>query len=139
MIKYNVSPMQYSLCFGSTQLSIYFFITGKLDDEGRLAVANNLLKSGHGQWQDENNTLYVFVKTPSEWASVIYDFVQKNGLTGTIYTMYELHSGDLTRNTPIQGIDPQLCVKALETLESTGKAQVFPGSDSIDETGVKFL
>mmetsp|Transcript_4949 Transcript_4949/g.10286 ORF Transcript_4949/g.10286 Transcript_4949/m.10286 type:complete len:182 (+) Transcript_4949:261-806(+) len=110
-----------------------------LDEPGRKAVAQDLIDSGHGQWQDFGKTLYVFVKTPSEWASIIYDFVQQNGLGGTIYTVYELHSGDLTRNTLIQGIEPALCIEALNVLENGGKAEVYPSEESLDETGVKFV
>ncbi|GBG27644.1 Vacuolar protein-sorting-associated protein 25 [Hondaea fermentalgiana] len=110
-----------------------------LDAAGRKAVADDLVASGHGQWHDAGKTLYVFVKTPSEWASIIYDFVQQNGLGGTIYTVYELHSGDLTRNTPIQGIEPALCIQALEILENQNKAEVYPSDESLDETGVKFI
>lgn len=112
---------------------------GKLDDAGRQAVAQDLVASGHGQWQTQDKTLYVFVKTPSEWASLIHEFVQTNGLQGTIYTLYELHSGDLTRNSPIQGIEPNLCLQALQLLSTSGKAQMFASEESMDETGVKFL
>jgi hypothetical protein len=70
---------------------------------------------------------------------MISEFIQSNGLGGTIYTLYELHSGDLTRNTPIQGMDPTACLKAIEILSSSGKAQLFLNDENVDESGVKFL
>ena len=103
------------------------------------AVAQDLIESGHGAWQADNTTLYVYVKTPADWAAVIYEFVSSNGLQGAIYTLYELHSGDLTRATSIQGMEPTALLRALELLERAGKAQVFPNDESIDETGVKFV
>jgi ESCRT-II complex subunit VPS25 len=114
-------------------------IERKLDAVGRKAVAQDLIESGHGAWQADNTTLYVYVKTPADWAAVIYEFVSSNGLQGAIYTLYELHSGDLTRATSIQGMEPTALLRALELLERAGKAQVFPNDESIDETGVKFV
>mmetsp|Transcript_8380 Transcript_8380/g.14833 ORF Transcript_8380/g.14833 Transcript_8380/m.14833 type:complete len:176 (-) Transcript_8380:101-628(-) len=114
-------------------------INRKLDSAGREAIAKDLLDSGHGSWHDVGKTLYVYLKTPSEWATIIYEFAQKNGLTDTIYTLYEIHSGDLTRGTPIQGIEPSACLRALEVLQASGKAQVYTNAEAIDETGVKFI
>jgi len=111
----------------------------KLSAEGRLEVAKRLVATGHGQWQTPEKTLLVFVKTPSEWASIIYDFVQQNALTGTIYTIYEIHSGDLTKNSQIEGIDPTACFEALKVLQGSGKAELYMSEESVDETGVKFV
>jgi len=114
-------------------------IDRSLSTEGRRAVADELVSTGHAAWEDPGKTLHLFVKTPSEWAALILDFIQSNGLSGTIYTLYELHSGDLTRDTPLQGIQPALCLKALQVLESSAKVEIYHSTESLDETGVKFL
>jgi len=97
------------------------------------------MDSGHAQWQTDKESLHIFVRTPSEWANMIIDFVQTNGLAGTIYTFYELHSGDLTSNSSIHGISPEVCLRALEVLKASGKVEIYYSEESMDETGVKFL
>lgn len=59
------------------------------------------------------------------------------GMVGAVFTVYELHSGDVATGTPFEHMDPWLIREAVGCLEPQGKAAVFPGA-SLEEEGVKF-
>lgn len=45
--------------------------------EGRLAVAEYLIRCGNGSWEDDTRTrCRIMWKKPAEWAAEIYDFVR---------------------------------------------------------------
>lgn len=47
--------------------------------------------------------------------------------------------GDVTLNTEFQNLSSEFCLKAIEVLVKAKKAELFSGSDNIDETGFKFI
>jgi hypothetical protein len=50
--------------------------TGKMAQEGRLAVVEYLIRCGNGSWEDDTRTrCRIMWKKPVEWAAEIYDFV----------------------------------------------------------------
>lgn len=80
-------------------------------------------------------------RTPDEWAALIFKWVQGNGMTDTVCTLFELRAGDDTVNEEFYGIDMWMLKKALSQLEAKGKAQMFEAPDASDESGlgVKFF
>ena len=73
---------------------------GRLNEEGRRAVGEYLVSKGYGEWLDSNrNTMRVTWRTPDDWGRIIYKHFSDSGLLGTIYTFYELHSGDVSEGT----------------------------------------
>ncbi|KAG8226091.1 hypothetical protein J437_LFUL006398 [Ladona fulva] len=83
-----------------------------------------------------NNRWYIYWHTPEEWGSMIYEWIQSNGMVNTVCTLYELVSGDNTVGEEFYGLDVDLLLKALRTLEHKKKAEIimFDGNE-----GVKFL
>lgn len=80
----------------------------------------------------------MYWKTPTEWGTVIHDYVVANGLTGSIMTFYELTEGNDGVGTgalAFKGLPEELLKRALETLVKRGKAVIFKG----EAEGVKFL
>ena len=73
-----------------------------------------------------------------EWADLIYSWVSDSGLTDTVCTLYELHSGDDTVDQEFHQIDMGVLKMALQVLETRGKAQIFSAADPQEE-GVKFF
>lgn len=58
---------------------------------------NNIIISEleHAEWDDESKTnLRVIWKTPETLAGEIYNWAQVNGYTGTVFTIFELHSDE---------------------------------------------
>lgn len=84
----------------------------------------------------KGGTMWVYWKRPEEWAEVILGWVEETGQKGTVLTLYELVSGEMTVGQDFHGMDPELFHRSLAVLVKRGKAQVF-GSE--DQQGVKFF
>ncbi|KAM7192898.1 ESCRT-II complex subunit [Rhypophila sp. PSN 637] len=82
------------------------------------------------------DVVWIFWRTPEEWAALIDKWVDETGQKGSVLTLYELTYGEATRGTEFHGLDPELLQKALATLVKRGKAQIFGQEDS---RGVKFF
>ncbi|GAA5940380.1 ESCRT-II subunit protein VPS25 [Sporobolomyces koalae] len=84
------------------------------------------------------NEVYVYWKTPSEWASTIYDWIRETGQQNSILTFYEL-----TQDSPIESLEfynlPEgLLRKALDILTKQGKCSILKGIGEQGD-GVKFV
>jgi len=103
-------------------------------------VLSSLEKSGHVEWENPKDKKRCFLmwRTPDEWADLIYKWVCASGMTDTVCTLFELHSGDDTGSEEFHGIDIGVLRKALQVLERRGKAQIFSAEDPQEE-GVKFF
>lgn len=115
-------------------------INRKLSVEGILLVLTSLEKTGHVQWENnkDKRRCYLMWRTPDEWADLIFNWVVSSGLTDTVCTLFELHSGDDTANEEFHGIDIGVLRKSLQVLEQRGKAHIFSAEDPREE-GVKFF
>ncbi|KAL2015446.1 hypothetical protein VTK56DRAFT_5408 [Thermocarpiscus australiensis] len=80
--------------------------------------------------------VWVYWRTPEEWAALVEGWVDATGQRGSVLTLYELVEGEETRGTEFHGLDQELLLKALNVLVRRGKAQVFGQEDS---QGVKFF
>ncbi|KAK3381366.1 ESCRT-II complex subunit [Podospora didyma] len=82
------------------------------------------------------DVVWVYWRTPEEWAALIEAWVEQTGQKGSVLTLYELTEGDTTCGTEFHGLDPDLLQKALSILVKRAKAQIFGQEDS---QGVKFF
>lgn len=116
-------------------------INRTLDLEARRAVCESLINSSLGEWEDPQTKthLRIYSKTPEAWAAIVYEWANSVGLVGQeISTFYELHSGEDIEGTELEGLNPEVLLKALKILESRGKLLLYPGS-TLDEMGIKFV
>ncbi|TYZ63531.1 hypothetical protein PybrP1_010171 [[Pythium] brassicae (nom. inval.)] len=114
-------------------------ISRKMAQEGRLAVAEYLIRCGNGSWEDDTRTrCRIMWKKPAEWAAEIYDFARERGMLGNVFTVYELYAGEETLGSSLHGMEPWLLREALAVLEAEGKAAIIAG-ETCEEDGVKFL
>ncbi|KAK4219997.1 ESCRT-II complex subunit [Rhypophila decipiens] len=97
---------------------------------------NGLVDSSYNHPAGGGDVVWIFWRTPEEWASMIEKWVDETGQKGSVLTLYELTYGEATRGTEFHGLDPELLQKALATLVKRGKAQIFGQEDS---KGVKFF
>ena len=66
-----------------------------LTHEAIHVIAQSLVTAGNGEWEDAGHTtLRVLLKSPEQLANEIYRWASGAEVLGTVYTMYELHSGD---------------------------------------------
>ncbi|KAI1504670.1 ESCRT-II complex, vps25 subunit [Biscogniauxia marginata] len=92
--------------------------------------------AGGGGGGEGGDVVWVYWKTPEEWAGLIEAWVEDTAQKNTVLTLYELTEGEGTRGTEFHGLDPEILQKALQVLVKRGKAQIF-GQE--DQRGVKFF
>ncbi|KAJ1955605.1 Vacuolar protein-sorting-associated protein 25 [Linderina pennispora] len=104
-------------------------------------IVDELVKQGNAVWVGPKHTkdmCLVFWRKPEEWAAMIHQWVTDRGMINTVLTVYELTNGDDTGDQEFSGLDTVVLRRALDILQSQGKAQLFVGS-SDDDLGVKFF
>jgi len=67
----------------------------ELDNESIMAVMEDFIKGGHGEWEDPDvrTRCRILWRKPEQLASDIYDWAEANGYINSVCTVYELHSG----------------------------------------------
>uniref|UniRef100_A0A8C0IB73 Vacuolar protein-sorting-associated protein 25 n=1 Tax=Bubo bubo TaxID=30461 RepID=A0A8C0IB73_BUBBB len=99
--------------------------------------AGSAVTVGNLEWLDKNKTSFLIMwRRPEEWGKLIYQWVSKNGLTNSVFTLYELASGDDTENEEFHGLDETMLLRALQALQQEHKAEIITLDDG---RGVKFF
>ncbi|XP_076166664.1 vacuolar protein sorting 25 [Ptiloglossa arizonensis] len=112
-------------------------INRKLPSEVVLLVLEELAKSGNASPLDKARQRWlVYWHTLDEWGEIIYNWAQENGFTGSVFTLFELTQGEDTVNEEFYGLDTEVLIKALRTLETNKKAELILFDDN---QGVKFF
>ena len=111
-------------------------INRRLNEEFIQTILEDLKSKGNLEWVDKSKKrAHIYWRSPEEWASLIYAYAKANGMTGgTVCTFYELTEGSDVIGQPFQGLETELLVKSLKSLEAKGKAELFQGDE-----GVKFF
>ncbi|XP_031691083.1 vacuolar protein-sorting-associated protein 25 isoform X2 [Oncorhynchus kisutch] len=95
------------------------------------------LWKGNLEWLDKNKTqCLVMWRRPEEWGKLIYQWVSKNGMVNTVFTLYELANGDDTESEEFHGLEEWMLIRSLQALQTDGKAEVITMDDG---KGVKFF
>eukprot|EP00039_Didymoeca_costata_P028002 m.19692 g.19692 ORF g.19692 m.19692 type:complete len:177 (-) comp6650_c0_seq1:4038-4568(-) len=116
-------------------------IQRSLKQKSIVTVLEYLNESGNLEWLDkEKSRCLVFWRSPNEWAKLIYDWVNATGSQNSVFTLYEMNEGDTGKDTEFHGIGNELLLRALQKLESDGKAQLMKTEPDVTTyDGVKFL
>jgi ESCRT-II complex subunit VPS25 len=70
-------------------------IDRSLTPEAIRIIAQSLVEAGNGEWEDSAHTvLRVMLQSAEQLANEVYRWASTKEILGTVYTMYELHSGD---------------------------------------------
>lgn len=110
-------------------------IKRRLPDEAIATVLEDLQSRGNIEWIDKSKKrAHVYWRSPEEWGSLIYNYVKDRGMVNTVCTFYELTEGADTVDQNFHGLENELLIKSLKTLEIQRKAEIFP-----DDEGVKFF
>ncbi|KAI0813068.1 ESCRT-II complex subunit-domain-containing protein [Xylaria sp. FL0064] len=91
---------------------------------------------GGGDEEGGGDVVWVYWRTPEEWAALVEAWVDETAQKGTVLTLYELSQGEGTIGTEFHGLDLELLQKALQVLVKRNKAQIFGQEDQL---GVKFF
>ncbi|KAI8631315.1 ESCRT-II complex subunit-domain-containing protein [Xylariaceae sp. FL1651] len=107
--------------------------------DGRVEYVKGSEGKGGGRGEEGGgggDIVWVWWKTPEEWAGLVESWVDETAQKGTVLTLYELTEGEDAKGTEFHGLDPELLQKALQVLVRRGKAQIFGQEDQL---GVKFF
>ncbi|VDO28565.1 unnamed protein product [Haemonchus placei] len=98
----------------------------RLSPEGIRAVFDYLEQKKHVEWIDIVKTrCHIYWRRPDEWAALIYAWAVSNGLLNTPCTLYEIAHGDDTVQESFYGLEKDVLVKALRSLELQRRAQLM--------------
>ncbi|KAG7170491.1 vacuolar protein-sorting-associated protein 25-like [Homarus americanus] len=112
-------------------------ISRALPVDGIKVVLDELAKRGNLEWTDKTRRRgYLLWRSPSEWGQQIYSWAQSTSRINNVCTLYEINQGDESADQEFHGLDGDILLKALKTLEVTGKAELM---DFGDNQGIKFL
>ncbi|XP_034050175.1 vacuolar protein-sorting-associated protein 25 isoform X1 [Thalassophryne amazonica] len=112
-------------------------IERKLSVEAIQVVFEELRKKGNLEWLDKNKSrCLVMWRRPEEWGKLIYQWVSKNGMVNSVFTLYELSNGDDTEGEEFHGLEEWMLLRSLQSLHTDGKAEIITMDDG---KGVKFF
>ncbi|KAK4872246.1 hypothetical protein RN001_016370 [Aquatica leii] len=112
-------------------------INRKLNAEFILAILSDLQRTQNAAPIDKQRYRWeIYWHTLEEWGSIIYDYITSRGATNSVLTLFELTQGDDVQDEEFCGLETDVLIKALRTLEAQGKCELML---SDDQEGVKFF
>ncbi|XP_063107698.1 vacuolar protein-sorting-associated protein 25 isoform X1 [Cavia porcellus] len=131
----------------------------KLPVESIQIVLEELRKKGNLEWLDKNKSSFLIMwRRPEEWGKLIYQWgsrlsersfcgylkscglvvrrVSRSGQNNSVFTLYELTSGEDTEGEEFHGLDEATLLRALQALQQEHKAEIITLGDG---RGVKFF
>ncbi|XP_011152615.1 vacuolar protein-sorting-associated protein 25 [Harpegnathos saltator] len=112
-------------------------INRKLPSETILLILEELRKSGNATPLDKTKQRWlVYWHTLEEWGDIMYNWAQENGFIGSVCTLFELTQGEDTSEQEFHGLDTEVLIRSLRTLEAAKKAELILFDDN---QGVKFF
>nr|XP_033775310.1 vacuolar protein-sorting-associated protein 25 [Geotrypetes seraphini] len=127
----NVMETQESPLFNNKK------IQRKLSLEAIQVILEELRKKGNLEWLDKNKSSFLIMwRRPEEWGKIIYQWVTKNGMTNSVFTLYELINGSDTEKEDFHGLDESMLLRAMQALQLEHRAEIITLNDS---KGVKFF
>ncbi|KAJ8602381.1 hypothetical protein CTAYLR_004231 [Chrysophaeum taylorii] len=110
----------------------------RLSKQGIEAVGAALVADGRAE-RTGAGQLELFSERPADLANRLYEWVERSGMLGGVYTIFELHDDKATTpDNPCRGLDLGLIRRSLDFLEQDNRAEVFQGT-ATREDGVKFF
>lgn len=112
-------------------------INRKLSPDFVTVILEELAKSGNAAALDKSKQRWlVYWHTLDEWGEIIYSWAQDNGMIGSVCTLFELTQGEDTVDQDFYGLDQEVLIRSLRTLEAAKKAELIMFDDN---QGVKFF
>ncbi|KAH0539703.1 vacuolar protein-sorting-associated protein 25 [Cotesia glomerata] len=112
-------------------------IQRKLSAEVVQLILESLQKSGNATPLDKTKQRWlIHWHTFEEWGNIVYNWAQENGFINSVCTLFELTQGENTVDQEFYGINTEVLIRSLKTLEAQGKAELIMFDDN---QGVKFF
>ncbi|GJQ65958.1 Vps25 [Trypoxylus dichotomus] len=125
--------------YEATNLPVFnnTMINRKLNPQALLTILNELQNSGNAAPIDKQKNIWdIYWHTLDEWANIVYNYITNIGATNSVLTIYELTQGDDHQGEEFYGLDSNVFIKILKTLETQGKCELMLFDD---QQGVKFF
>ncbi|KAK3588571.1 hypothetical protein CHS0354_026176 [Potamilus streckersoni] len=137
VLNYQKSQKNYILDTTEAQNSPLFYnkdINRRLSTDGIQTVLEELRKRGNVEWKDKAGKQCIIMwRTPEEWGNLVYKYITDRSMKNTVCTLYELTHEEDTENQEFHGLEDWLLLRALQCLQSQGKAELM------GDEGVKFF
>ncbi|XP_023945021.2 vacuolar protein-sorting-associated protein 25 isoform X2 [Bicyclus anynana] len=112
-------------------------INRKLTAEAILTILEDMAKSGKAAPVDKSKNVWeVYWHSLDEWGNMIYNWASANGMNNSVCTLFELREGENSVGEEFHGLDTNILIKALKSLEVKGKCELMEFDDN---QGVKFF
>uniref|UniRef100_S4PLQ4 Vacuolar protein-sorting-associated protein 25 n=1 Tax=Pararge aegeria TaxID=116150 RepID=S4PLQ4_9NEOP len=112
-------------------------INRKLSPESILTILEDMAKSGKAAPVDKSKNVWeIYWHSLDEWGNMIYNWANINGMNNTVCTLFELREGENSVGEEFHGLDMNVLIKALKSLEMKGKCELMEFDDN---QGVKFF
>ncbi|XP_045774587.1 vacuolar protein-sorting-associated protein 25-like isoform X2 [Maniola jurtina] len=112
-------------------------INRKLSQEAILTILEDMAKNGRAAPVDKSKNVWeIYWHSLDEWGNMIYNWASLNGMTNSVCTLFELREGDNSVGEEFHGLDMNILIKALKSLEVKGKCELMEFDDN---QGVKFF
>lgn len=95
--------------------------------------------SGKSNSAAAKSGIIVYWRRPQEWATLITDWVDETGQNGSVFTLYELVSGDAVQRQEFRGLHPAVLLQVVDVLVRRGRASVMKDSSTGLVAGLKML
>lgn len=105
-------------------------------DHGRAAWVDATAKPRKGAAAAPDADVWLYWRSPEEWAALLASWVEATGQRSTVLTLYELLEGDAAQGQPFWGMPVEVARTAVAVLVRRGKAQTLGEGDGL---GVKFF
>lgn len=110
----------------------------RLDRSGIRIVFECLEQQKYIEWGDKAKTsCHIYWRRPEDWGQLIYDWANSIGLLNSVVTFYEITKGEDTAQESFYGLDKDVLLKSLQSLEDKGKAVLIEIDG--EKGGVKFI
>ncbi|XP_013188511.2 vacuolar protein-sorting-associated protein 25 isoform X2 [Amyelois transitella] len=112
-------------------------INRKLSQEAILTILEYMSKTGRAAAVDKSKNVWeIYWHSLDEWGNMIYNWASSNGLNNAVCTIFELREGENTVDEEFHGLDMNVLIKALKSLQTKGKCELMEFDDN---QGVKFF
>jgi ESCRT-II complex subunit VPS25 len=106
-----------------------------------VTIIDALCERRLGRWESGKSHALVYGKSLEEWGEIGWNWAEKTGQLGTVFTIAELVRPELASggDAPFDGADLVVIIEALRCLAGKGKASMIKDDYPLDQKGVKFL
>lgn len=99
-------------------------IARRLGDESIRHILGELVARGDGEWDATKTRVLVYWRRPSEWAELIFAWIENTGQNGQVLTVHEIRN---VGGQEFTGLELDTTMRALQALEVDGKCAIMEG------------